>query len=888
MATIAGQVIGTAIGGPIGGAIGAAIGSYIDNRFILPALFPQKDVQGPRVDSIQLSFASEGSNLVRAFGPYCKNEATCIWLSTIREVSTEEEVGKGGGGQEVETLTYFCDIAFSFCDASILTGGAIYEADEVWMNGSRVWQRDANVSISSNLISATAVNVTAGAFNLATNLRLNSPVGGPDLSALRAGTNATVSGFTGGAAPNNGTYRVISSKLLSTGASEATLRNTAAVTAAASPTITVTQVNPSFDPGFASSFVFYKGDQSTTDATIVAAEGVSNVPQFRHVAYFVVNNMDLTPFGGTPPTSVSVRYKAQASATRAEVIRLLCKSAKSVARPLGLVEGTDFDVSGVTGSIDGLVIRGPQPPSAIIEQLMIAYDIQAQDRDGLLRFYDHSAVDLITVDSADLAAHEEGSDNANHNVGLRDDRYRDAPKTVIVTYVDRDNDLQNGSQNFQKVDASTQLVLSARFDLVLTAQEAQCICRRLTFQLHSQAMGMAVQLPPSYAAAIENDTLLVTTDDGVVRRMLVQTLDEGRNGLRNYEGVEDQGQTVTFDPADCTVETPDYPGSRLYVPPELALYVMDIPPLLDSHAQESGLYWAGCPFDTDAIYAGAALFETRDAGGTFTQVDSHQQRSTMGQATTALAAPADAFVFDAANSVTISLLHGSLESRTLDEVLAGANRGYLGGEIIGWTTAVLNGDGTYTLSGLLRGLMDTDDEVTGHVVGDAFVHLNAPGVERVNRPQSTYGLTVTYELVPTGGALSDFDSQDVGRVLGFATLRPFAPTAVRCVRDTATNDIEITWARRTRIPYFTLSGNPLPEDEATRRYDVLVYTASHATLKRTTEVVDAETLVYTSAQQTTDGFTPGAFTSLALDLFQKNPTVGRSKRERVTVTIENT
>lgn len=882
MATIALQAIGSYYGGPVGGAIGAAIGGYIDSNYLLPALFPSKDQQGNRVDSIQLSYYSEGAPFPRGFGALVKNEGICGWLAGIRDTPKTTSQGKGGGGPTTTTTEYKTDFAIFFCETSLLPGGRINGSPEkIWFDGKLVYDAQPDVNLASSLIEAIVLIETLQVDGLdldVQRLLLRTTIGGPDFIELQPGRDADVAGFTAGAAVNNGTWRVLRSNGAVGGGTEVLFGTTVAVAKAAGDPVTVFQNLPEFDPAFAASFTFYDGSQLTPDPTIVASEGAGLVPNYKQLAFVVVSDVDLTSSQGRPPNAFSILYSPDADGSIAQAIRLLMLSA-------GLIEGQNFDVSGVSGNLKGFVQRGPQTPASGIEQIMVAYDVQAQDRDGILTFYNHADVDLIIVADGDLAAHEQGSSDEHRNVQVRDDRYRDTPTTVSVSYVDEDNDYQNGSQSYRRAIRTSEQHMSVRLDLTLGADEAQCIARRLAFQLGSQEKALACQLPPSYVKAIENDILILNTDDGNSRRMLVQTVDDGKNGLRRYDGVEDLTTTVTFAVVDCTVEAPDFPGQEIYIPPEMALIVLDIAPLLEAHALTPGLYWAGSPYDAEVQFAGAQIVQDPTLDSALFNVDVTDERATMGYTTAALPTIPDPFLVDRVNSLNVRLRFGALENKSLDLVLRGVNRAVVGGEIIGFTTAVLQGDGTWTISGFLRGLQDTDDEVATHAAHEPFLLLNAPGVRRFVRDSVIFGTTHDYQLVPVGGTSANYSVQVQGLTVQLNCLRPFAPMGVKATRDSGTNDITITWLRRTRIPYRTISGNPLPLDEPTLNYEIDVYTAGHSAIVRTILVTNAQITVYTSAQQTADGFSPPLAT-LALDLFLTNPTVMRSKRERVTLTVK--
>ena len=867
MATIALQAVGSYYGGPIGGAIGAAIGSYIDQKYLFPALFPEDDIQGNRIDSLQLSYSSEGAPMNRCFGSNVKVGATCIWLSDAREAADQQEVGKGGG-QEVTMLSFFCDMAWAYADTSILPSGQIDGVEKVFFDGNLVWVEDPNVG------TGTQTNLSVSLFfqqigeDIVNQMQINSPVGGFDLSSFNSGLDATTTNFAN--AVNNGTFRVLRAVRNGDGSSFMQLDNLNAVVEAAGASVAISQTGLQFDPTLASTVTFYDGSQTTPDATIVGQE--ANVPAFIHQAYFVMTNFNMSQFGGRPPTSVEVVVRAEVGpVSRADTMRLILNAANRT-------ETTDYDVTDVSGDITGYVIRGAQAPHQALAQLMVAYDILSQDRGGVLTFIDRASLDEVTVDSNDLAAHERSSDVGPRNVRFKDNSFRDLPNSITVTYVDEDNELQNGAQTYRRVTTSTDQSLQMRLDLVLGAAEAQCIARRVLWQATVEGIGMQANLPPSYIKAIESDILKITGDDGVLRDFLARTVDQGEQYLRRYEGVENDAQVVEFLEADCIVEPPTFTNQVIRVPANLNLFIMDTAAFTDAETLRPGFYWAVSPFEETDPFSGGSLFESKDDGGTFEFLSTSPLKATMGYATTTLATVADPNVTDFASSVTIQLYAGSLSTKTLNQVLAGANRAIIGNEIVGFANVTDNANGTWTLDTFIRGLRDTEDQVGTHATGDRFVLLNGPGLLFEDRSLTALNETRDYRGVPAGGLVASYATQVNDLTLQLNTLRPFHPYNVQATID-GSNDWTFTWERRTRAIYNALSGNPLPQLEPVTLYEVDILNGGNVvrTLSSTTETVD-----YTSAQQVTD-FGSNQ-TTLTVRVYQVSAAVGRSKQEQVTLT----
>ncbi|MDR2777982.1 MAG: glycoside hydrolase TIM-barrel-like domain-containing protein [Rickettsiales bacterium] len=86
------------------------------------------------------------------------------------------------------------------------------------------------------------------------------------------------------------------------------------------------------------------------------------------------------------------------------------------------------------------------------------------------------------------------------------------------------------------------------------------------------------------------------------------------------------------------------------------------------------------------------------------------------------------YYFDNLNRLRISF-HGAIDVSLLEniddlELYGGKNRALYANEIIQFKNIVLNPDGSYSISGLLRGLYGTEEEIYRHKSGDKFLILN--------------------------------------------------------------------------------------------------------------------------------------------------------------------
>jgi hypothetical protein len=274
-----------------------------------------------------------------------------------------------------------------------------------------------------------------------------------------------------------------------------------------------------------------------------------------------------------------------------------------------------------------------------------------------------------------------------------------------------------------------------------------------------------------------------------------------------------------------------------------------------------------------AGWRGADVRRSIDGGSSYSSMSKVGVRSVIGDVPVALPVGPTAF-WDRGNTLTVTLAYtGSvLESISEDLVIAGYNAAWLGpatgqgGEVIQFATATLVGPGQYTLSNLLRGRLGTEANVT-HGSNEVFVLLRSTTLgrsefgpadwyySRLFKPVSV----LTNEVDTTAQA---FTNNGVGKM-------PRSPVHVAGARD-GSNNLSLSWVRRTRLQVPGLGLGPVPLGELTEAYSIDIYSGASVvrTISATTPAAS-----YTAAEQTADGLTPG--NPVTLRIYQLSDVRGR-------------
>jgi hypothetical protein len=290
------------------------------------------------------------------------------------------------------------------------------------------------------------------------------------------------------------------------------------------------------------------------------------------------------------------------------------------------------------------------------------------------------------------------------------------------------------------------------------------------------------------------------------------------------------------------------PESTVAVPLLSKGFVLDIPLLRDGDSSSNPLlYFFAAPY-ADGAWPGATFFEA--VGGDYTDERgsvSSAYQATWGYSTDALADVSSPWIWDLANSVNVRLQVGTLTGCTESDidVNPSLNLALIGGEIVNFTTATLEGDGTWTISGFKRGRRGTEQYTAGHAERDVFLLLSNAAI--AENGLSDVGTSMLFKAVTTGRTLSG--SIPIALDYTGASLKPLSPVHLTAARE-SDDDWKLDWVRRTRVGGAWTSGTPIPLSEASEESELEIMDG--VTVKRTVTGLTLSTWTYSAANQVTD------------------------------------
>jgi hypothetical protein len=525
-------------------------------------------------------------------------------------------------------------------------------------------------------------------------------------------------------------------------------------------------------------------------------------------------------------------------------------------------EEEDYDVGDLEEQmVEGYVIPDPMAARAAMEPLQGAYGFDLVESDGVLKARRYGAEADVVIEQSETRAARHGEEVPPMRAVLRAQEL-DLPREVVVTHTDPGLDYQKGSQRARRGAGVAHSVQNMVLPLVCSATKAKEVAESQLFRQWAEREQVSFTLSRAYAAldpgdvvALDGKTLRLTdlrAGNGLIR---AEALSIDAAALGVFAGNADGGQGAGL-------------GGAVIVPS--TLFLMDLP-LLRHEDDQPGFYVSISGRDG---WRGAGLFRSGD-DVSFALSSRFSLPAVAGLAAGVLGQAAP-YYMDRGVGVKVALIRGELSSCTELELLNGANAALLGDEVIQFQTALLEDDGSYTLTNILRGRRGTEGAISSHVAGERFVLLNAETARFLPLTLSDRGRAIYFRAPSTGEDVDGLVSAAFTPAL--RTLQPLSPAHVKATRN-GSGDITFSWIRRARkyAEWVDLIDVPLDEDAELYDLDIL----NGVNVVRSFSALTLPSVSYTAAQQITDFGSVQASVSVAV--YQLSSRYGRGQEAQATI-----
>jgi len=596
----------------------------------------------------------------------------------------------------------------------------------------------------------------------------------------------------------------------------------------------------------------YKGTAfQDSDPMIEALEGQNNVNAFRSLAYVVFDDLELGEYANRIPNlTFEVIADAGGEILLSSIISDICELSRL----------PTYDTSDLTQMVGGYMIPGPMKSRSAIEELAQIYNFDVVEQENSLLFRTLDRVSDITVASDDLTV-SSGKSGASDIIILTRAQDMELPREIGLSFIDPDRDYQTGHQRARRLNVASDIVRQNAYPLVITSDQAKSVSE---IQLDMSWFGRetaSFTLSHKYSDLVPGDIVTLTINDELQDFLLQET----EIGLKGVSCLAVKFSKSSLD-RNSFADSGAVPGQLVEDLAASQFFPLDMPTITGENVTSPVLFWTVAA--GTGKWDGAGLFISRDNDQTYTQIDFTSSDAVSGIVENILADGPTAY-WDDANDILVRLDNPShsLFGETIDAVLNGANVAWVGGEIIQFQQAVLQLDGSYRLSGLLRGRRGTERNVNGHGTAEVFILLTQVTVNTGGMNFSDIGNIYQFKTVTSGSRVED--ASPINHTFTAEVLKCFSPVHAQGSRDSA-GTLTLNWVRRSRVGGDWMDNADVPLGELYEKYDVEILNG--ATVVRTL-TSDVPEVTYPSNLQIDDFGTTQ--TNLDIRITQISDTVGR-------------
>jgi len=540
------------------------------------------------------------------------------------------------------------------------------------------------------------------------------------------------------------------------------------------------------------------GDQGV-DPLLAQSEDTHRCPAFRHCAYVVFEDLDLTSFGNRIPSLTFEIEADEGGCSIASICNALLPEV--VVDGLDSIRFTGFSAD--QGSVgDTLAVIDEAIPLACRSEGQ-ALGIHAAEPAIL-------SLDAVPTLPPPAALADKTAGEAPHSGWSRKRDRQPQARQCGLRYYDVARDYQPGLQrNVGRAEHGELTIIE--LPAALSASEARALANRAGRRLTYASDTISYSVTEIDPAIVPGTLVQLAVANGLWR---VEQWEWQKGGVQ-LELRAAYGANVRY--ADGPAVDSGRSNAPADIPPcPTALHAFELPWSGSGTATTARIFAATSA--ATAGWTGAALFVQSNAeAADLTPVGSSgKARSIMGRTITALP-PASALLLDTTSTVDVQLIayDQSIPSVSLRRLLQGANLALVGQELIQFSSALALGGGRWRLGGMARGRAGTEWAVADHHEGEPFVLLG-PALTQLDADLIMDSATST--VVALG--LGDTTPVEASIASPGATLRPLSPVhgSISIHED---GRIVLSWMRRARGAWSWQDNMDAPLNEETEVYDVI-------------------------------------------------------------------
>ncbi len=511
----------------------------------------------------------------------------------------------------------------------------------------------------------------------------------------------------------------------------------------------------------------------------------------------------------------------------------------------GFLSDSDIDVSEGTSNVSGIVFSRQGSILANLQALAEAYFFFLYEEDYKVKLaLRQNLMPKATITDDFLNAREVGQTGFK----LKNNRPSSfkMPAIFEVSYRDPALLYEVNTQYFERAGYDEPTKQNIELAMALSSNSAKNIVLKIIKQVYLQNEGeWELTLPGIYSHLEAGHLIVVDSEEYGQYELLIKTIDKGRPGIVKITGVKENPDIY----GDTTI---DFEAvvfeEKLPYKQNVSFVIIDSLPF---EAVQDGIgFWVAAWNDLGKT-SGYGLIQSEDNFLTYESVEAFVIRSepTVLMATST---PTDATltgVYNTAGSLKLTSLN--VESFA-SVAIAQAYTAFYGNEnrweIIKFTDVVDNGDGTYTISNILRGYKGTEIFIDTHQIGDYLVVIDF-NLTKLNYSEDKLGNTYQYKIVVPGESNIDKWPTFTKTLTGFGR-EPLPVAHLTGSRDNSGN-LTINWVDQVRYNTQLRDRVESFSDENTLSFTLAILDATDNVVRAVT-INNASTYIYTDTMQISD------------------------------------
>ena len=550
-----------------------------------------------------------------------------------------------------------------------------------------------------------------------------------------------------------------------------------------------------------------------------------------------------------------------------------------------------YDISD-PNEVNFTALNGITVPGGIISRQQVAqapmrewtqaynYDVIEADQGAVATFLDKAPVE--TIAESDLMILSDKDGNLITEARVED---FEIPARVNIIYADPSHDYLPGLQREQRLlhprpSVRSQTEVQIELPFALNATEAREIAERLLYRGWVERRTVTFKTTWKYIYLTPGDIVdLDLTSLNLTLRVRIVEIAIGADSVMECSAVTHASPLYTPSAVVDNTDAGDGFDNTLPESGVARVEFLDYAPLLrdaDNSFTTVPTYF-GC--SATPGFVSSTLYK-REPAGSWEAIDRCVREVVKGVTSGALPAPAfGAFVPDEDSSITLVLTEGSdstIVTQTDAQWKSNGLAFLVGREVISVRTVVDNGDNSFTVSGLYRGLLGTEQFTDTHAASEQWFLLDSSFLMALQDSLDSLNVAELWKAVADGQSFDlaiPFSHTNSG-----VPSTPFSVSELGAVN--SGNDIVISWMPRSRLTSNMRDGvDGYIESEQTESYEIDIL--QNGVLIRTLTSTDG-TVTYTFAQQVTDF--GGAVGDVEIDVYKMSNIVGRGYPASITHT----